>query len=280
MPNKSALPPLKMFGQNNSFWQRYEAFAQCIEDCFAQSSRPIQILEAGCGRQWHLQLQDVPFELTGLDVSGEALKIRREKFNDLDRMIVGDLCTAEIPDASFDVVYCVNVLEHIEQANVAIANFVRWLRPGGLLLLGFPDRDSVFGFITRLLPFRAHIAWYRYVLGKKDAGRPGHGPFPTFYSNDISRTSIHDYCRQAGHTILLERGTPYDFHNLKTLRPVLQLGFKLLEMLSLGSLAAKHGPLTYVIQTAGQSRVSSLSNHGHAERPAAVSSNPTYLTVQ
>lgn len=40
-----------------------------------------------------------------------------------------------IPDASFDVVLCTEVLEHLHSPHLAIAEFARVLRPGGLLLL-------------------------------------------------------------------------------------------------------------------------------------------------
>jgi len=40
-----------------------------------------------------------------------------------------------IPDASFDVILCSEVLEHLHSPHLAVAEFRRILRPGGLLLL-------------------------------------------------------------------------------------------------------------------------------------------------
>lgn len=61
---------------------------------------------------------------------------------DMDVPIVGDLCTVQLPEGSFDVVYSAFVLEHVQQADTALENFVRWLRPGGLLILRLPERNS------------------------------------------------------------------------------------------------------------------------------------------
>lgn len=43
------------------------------------------------------------------------------------------------PDASFDVVVCLEVLEHITAHEAAVAEFLRVLRPGGRLIISVPD---------------------------------------------------------------------------------------------------------------------------------------------
>lgn len=50
--------------------------------------------------------------------------------------IVGDAHhLPQIPDASFDIILCTEVLEHLHTPDKAIAEFLRILRPGGTLLL-------------------------------------------------------------------------------------------------------------------------------------------------
>ena len=68
---------------------------------------------------------------------------------DLSETIVGDLRTVALPAASYDVAFSTFVLEHVTGAEQVLDRMVAAIRPGGLLLVRIPDRDSVFGFITR-----------------------------------------------------------------------------------------------------------------------------------
>ena len=155
--------------------------------------RPISILEAGCGNHWDLCIAK-PYTLTGLDVDEVALKIRAQKHGDLDRIIVGDVCSAQLDAGQFDVIYCSYVLEHVKGATKALDNFVRWLRPGGILVVRVPDRNSVYGAMTRLTPHWVHVLFYRYLLGYKNAGRPGYGPYPTYHEPVISQEGMRAFC--------------------------------------------------------------------------------------
>jgi SAM-dependent methyltransferase len=49
-----------------------------------------------------------------------------------------DVTALSYPDASFDVLICLEVLEHVPNYQAAIAEFSRVLRPGGYLLLSVP----------------------------------------------------------------------------------------------------------------------------------------------
>lgn len=154
---------------------------------------PLRILEAGCGRNWPLKLS-VPFTLTGLDLDADALAVR----TDLDQAIVGDLRTAEFAPHSFDVIYNAFVLEHVSGARQVLERFLRWLAPGGMLIVKVPDRDSAYGLLTRLTPFWAHVMIYRHVLGCPQAGTPGHGPYRTYYDRIVSARGLRAFCLSNG----------------------------------------------------------------------------------
>ncbi|MGH8167190.1 MAG: class I SAM-dependent methyltransferase [Woeseiaceae bacterium] len=147
--------------------------------CIDQSGKNLNILEAGCGRRW-------PFKkgshtITDIDMDQHALDFRRDQQNDLDVAVLGDLRELELPTASFDVIYSAFVLEHVDGAEKVLDNFVSWLKPGGLLMLTFPDRDGVYGFFTRITPFWFHVLYKKYVEGIKNAGKPGFVPYETFH---------------------------------------------------------------------------------------------------
>ena len=149
------------------------------------------ILEAGCGRHWPIALHEVQCTLTGIDINNDALEMRKTQQNDLHETILSDLRFVDIKENTYDVIYSSFVLEHIEGAGLALKNFLKWLKAGRLLILLFPDRDSVYGFVTRMTPFQFHIFYYKFIRRKRTVGRSGFGPFPTFYDNVISRKAIY-----------------------------------------------------------------------------------------
>lgn len=49
----------------------------------------------------------------------------------------------EIPDSSYDCVFCSGVLEHVDDFQAALAELTRVLKPSGVLLLGLPFRQGL-----------------------------------------------------------------------------------------------------------------------------------------
>jgi SAM-dependent methyltransferase len=244
----SSLPGLKLLDAQQGYRQRNEVLSSFVQDYFSENADVINVLEAGCGRSWHLDLGGIKFKLAGVDISAAALELRRINEGDLDRAIVGDLRNVELDQEEFDIVYCVDVIEHINGADEVLNNFFTWLKPEGLLILVFPNRDTVLGFITRVLPHWVRVLYYKYVAGYPNSGKPGFGPFPVYYDKIVSRRAIHDYCYRHGHSIALEYGRPSHLKRLGWLASGARVLFKFLQYLSFGKLAADHWGLVYVIQ--------------------------------
>ncbi len=223
-----------------------DLFTRAVRD-YAAAVGHVEILEAGCGREWTLDLPDVDYRLTGVDIDAEALRFRHEVQGDLDATIVGDLRTVDIPDGSFDVIFNSFVLEHVSGARQVLDRFERWLKPGGLLLLRMPDRDTVWGAATRMTPFRLHVLYKRWVRREPDAGTVGHGPYPTVYDEVVSRRGIHRYCQERGLAVRAELGSNYHLKFFGPLAPVVGGALKGAELLSLGRLQADHANLALVI---------------------------------
>lgn len=222
---------------------------------------PLRILEAGCGRDWPLKVS-VPYTLTGLDLDPDALAAR----TDLDEAIVGDLRTAALPPHSFDVVYSAFVLEHVSGAEQVLERFLSWLAPGGTLILQLPDRDSAYGFLTRLTPMWAHVMVYRYVFGIRWAGTVGHGPYPTYYDKVISQRGLREFCRRNRLPAPeLYRMCTYDNYRLARTAAFLT------SMLAVGRLAWRHNNLLFVLRTA---RPEEAAAHNRKARPARSATIP------
>jgi SAM-dependent methyltransferase len=209
---------------------------------YAQCNDKIEILEAGCGRRWPYDLSGLRYTLTGIDINAEALRIRQQEKNDLHYVVLGDLRAIHFDRHRFDIIYSAFVLEHVSQARLVLANFLKWLKPGGLLILKFPDRDSVYGFMTRITPFWFHILYKKYLVGNRNAGKPGFGPFPTVHEEIIDRQTFHAFIRQRNMIMREEYG-------YGTLSGVTGFFAAVGSRLSLGHLTADYYNLLYILET-------------------------------
>lgn len=209
-----------------------------------------QILEAGCGRKWELDLGTTAYFLTGVDMDQVALRSRVETYHDLDKAVTGDLRTVELESASFDVIYNSFVLEHVPQAERVLVNFVKWLKPGGLAVIRIPDPFSAYGFMARITPYWFHVCFYRYVLGSTTAGKPGYGPYPTYYDKVVSRDGMRKFCEANKLALMAEYGCDVVLgfrRGMGIRRAAVLLLRRLISILSLKRLSATHNNLLFII---------------------------------
>lgn len=233
--HRAAAPPARAAGTHLSFAAMDEMLRARLEAL----PGPLRILEAGCGRTWAHKLS-VPYVLTGLDLDPDALAAR----TDLDHAILGDLRTAEFPPHSFDVIYNAFVLEHVRGARQVLERFLGWLAPSGMLILKVPDRDSAYGFLTRLTPFWTHVLIYRYMLGYPQAGTPGHAPYPTYYDKVVSERGLREFCLGNG----MSAPELYRLCSYENQRSVRTAAF-LTSLLSGGRLPWRHNNLLLIART-------------------------------
>jgi SAM-dependent methyltransferase len=245
------ITPLRALN-HSEFWNMWhKGLPSIISSHFKQHHDPLNILEAGCGRQFHLDMTGIRYRLTAVDISEEALRLRKQDQEDLQEIVVGDLSAIEFPESTYDVIYCSYVLEHIRGAEEVLNKFDRWLKPGGLLILLIPDRNTIKGLLTRLTPFWFHVLLYRYVHKDPNAGKPGFMPFKTYLEKIISRKGIYRHCAVHGYQMF---GEYSNIHTAKeasgalgAISPAFSLLFKMVEILSLNRVAATYSDLMYVI---------------------------------
>lgn len=221
-----------------------ELFEERIRAYAAKRNRVIRILEAGCGRRWSLDLADVSFSLTGVDINADSMQARR----DLNQEIVGDLCSVDLDPESYDIVFCSFVLEHIEGAEQVLIRLIAALKPGGLLLLRIPDRDSAYGFMARHTPHRLHILFKRYVQRRKMAGKPGYGPFPVVYDPVVSWRGIVNFCNAHGLEITDALSSDFYMRSLGMYSMPARLALRLVASLSMGRLTDTHNNIALVVR--------------------------------
>lgn len=136
-------------------------FARLAEEFFAEHppSGPIAWLDFGCGAGGFLKflrerrtIRGQSLQLTGHDVGSYAERLARDdgfRILDLDAL-------AREPDAQFDVISLIEVIEHLPAPTDVIATISRLLKPGGLLLLTTGNLDAP-------IP-RRHGIEYRYCV--------------------------------------------------------------------------------------------------------------------
>lgn len=144
-------------------------------DRVVNSRDRISVLEAGCGSCNRFDLGMEAY-VVGIDISNAQL----ERNDALDEKICADIETFELPTARFDLVFCWYVLEHLRHPEDALARLSMALRKDGLLVISVPCVWSLKGLATKFTPHWVHIFVYRWLLGRRHAGRDDRGPFPTY----------------------------------------------------------------------------------------------------
>jgi len=119
--------------------------------------------------------------------------------------VQGDLHHLPLPPGSVDVVLSFCVLEHLDDPDRAMDHMYRVLKPGGILLLGCPERNSLKALVTRATPIGIHRAYYRFVVGKPDRGDKHYDAFETTFRPIVSRRRLRHWLEERGAEILLDR---------------------------------------------------------------------------
>lgn len=222
---------------------RREMYRACSDHIATIPADHLDILEAGCGRYWHIELHGKSHRIVGVDMDQLAVEARQKRHGDLDEVIIGDIVTVELPRQSFDVIYCAFLLEHLPDAAVVLERFARWLRPQGKIVFTIPDRDSVHGFCTRLSPHWFHV-WYKrhFTPLGKNAGKPGFGPYRTYYDPVLGDEQLQAFC--SAYDLEIRDRAKF---LMKPRAAWLELFMRTLSALSFGALAWRHDDLLYVL---------------------------------
>ena len=229
-------------------WQLLHTEIETAIQAEFDSDAQVRVLEAGCGTKWPLSLPALSLYIVGLDENLDAINHRQQTRGDLDECIQGDLVTAELPENGFDLIYCSYVLEHVVGAEPVMQNFVRWLRPGGLLVIKIPNRNSVFGFVTRMTPYSLHVWYKRYLMKNPNAGKKGHDPFPTVYDPIISMRGMTRFMRDRRLQPIALYKTEFYPAGMRVTRFLIKALSWLMHAVTFGRLRADHSGLALILR--------------------------------
>jgi SAM-dependent methyltransferase len=78
-----------------------------------------------------------------LGLTNEMTESTDRRRSNIDRIVLEDMTVCSLPDASFDGVVTVEVIEHVPEDEAFVSQSARVLKPGGWMVLTTPNGDYV-----------------------------------------------------------------------------------------------------------------------------------------
>ena len=163
----------------------------------------LRILDAGAGELRNKPLCGhllyVSQDVCLYEGKGDSKGLQTETWDTSRIDLVCDITRVPEPDASFDVILCSEVFEHLTDPLKALDEFTRLLKPGGKLILTAP-----FASLVHFAPY--HFAtgfsryWYEHHLplrGMQIAALRANGDWFSFVKQELSR--LPSMARRYGH---------------------------------------------------------------------------------
>jgi 2-polyprenyl-6-hydroxyphenyl methylase/3-demethylubiquinone-9 3-methyltransferase len=155
---------------------RVPYFADALKERFGSDLSHVRLLDIGCGGGVLAEeFAKLGCQVTGIDISDETLAVARAHARTEGLSIAyrnGSATQLPFDGGSFEVVSCCDVLEHIPNWELAIAEVGRVLKPSGLFLFDTINRtlqskvNFIFGLqdspFTKLFPKDTHV-WEMFI---------------------------------------------------------------------------------------------------------------------
>jgi len=130
------------------------------------------ILDVGCSSGYllnEIKLRYPNANLIGADYLPEIVSRCSEKYQNIP-MLQFDLRKCPLPDNSLDGVVALNVLEHIDEDEKALAHIFRVLKPGGMAYIEVPAGPTLYDFYDQVLMHHRRYSRKELIQKSKNAG--------------------------------------------------------------------------------------------------------------
>lgn len=112
---------------------------------------PGRMLDVGMGWGHYLKAAELSgWEVYGTEISTPFAQYAKEHFG-LHNIHQGDLLSSDYGEDVFDLVRMWHVLEHVNSPRAYLTEIFRILKPGGVLIIGVPNSDSLMTMISRTI---------------------------------------------------------------------------------------------------------------------------------
>lgn len=141
-----------------------------VREVFARYGVPpgARVLDVACGAGLvALPLAEAGYRVEGVDLAANALDVARQRVPPgADATFrVADATALDAPDATYDAVLLLDMLEHVEDPARVIAEAGRVVRPGGVVVFNTFNQTPLawllavhgFRFVTREAPDHIHV---------------------------------------------------------------------------------------------------------------------------
>jgi len=130
------------------------------------------ILDAGCGTgNFSYKLANMGCNVVGIDVSDKMLGEAQAKSSlthTAPTFKAMDCCCLSFPDNTFDSVISMSAFEFFEKPDVAAAEMMRVLKPGGILVIGVIQQGGLWQQLYTSEPFKDSVYSYASFKSKDD----------------------------------------------------------------------------------------------------------------
>ena len=130
----------------------------------ARLARRRRVLDIGCGAGYgSSELAQSAASVTGLDLSPEAVALARSSYAapNLD-FLAASATRIPFPDASFGLITCFEVIEHIHDWQLLLDEARRLLAPGGQFIVSTPNKSYYAESRAQIGPNPFHVHEFEY----------------------------------------------------------------------------------------------------------------------
>lgn len=176
---------LASYTRSYDAWKRIQGVIKYFIQEIKKRKNTIKVLDAGCGdgRLTCLfnSIERVKEKVVfyGIDISPTEIHFGKSLANFLQmnnlNFDIGNVTSLRFSGASFDIVMCLDVIEHLEEPAKCLSEVFRVLKPGGLGIVTTCNKTSPFRRLGRL--FKHKLAEEKTIEEKENLirGFPGHG---------------------------------------------------------------------------------------------------------
>lgn len=164
------------------------------------------LLDLGCSSGGFLKAMQGPaWKLHGIEMSPEVARRAEEASG--GEVFVGEILDAPYPPASFDVITCFHVLEHVYDPRAVLSKVQECLKPGGIFYIMIPNIDSAGARMFRSYWYALELPRHLYHFTPKSLNYLGESvglekaslvTSRELFFEDSVRYLVDEACQRAG----------------------------------------------------------------------------------